>query len=82
MTPGTHPEARGAASAPAGGQCPNLEQLNELEARLEEERVRLRQLRETLQGGEARHRARDINHRIIEDEGGDNPQFSAQPAIT
>jgi len=47
-TPGAHPGARGAASAPAGGQRPDLEQLNELEARLEEERIRLRQLRETL----------------------------------
>ena len=46
-TPGIHPGARGAASAPTGGQCPDLEQLNELEARLEEERVCLRQLRET-----------------------------------
>ena len=40
-TPGTHPGARRAASVPAGGQRSDLEQLNELEARLEEERVRL-----------------------------------------
>ena len=46
LTPGTDPRARGAASAPAGGHCPDLEQLDELEARLEEERARLRQLRE------------------------------------
>jgi len=80
-TPGIHPGARGTASAPPGGQRPDLEQLNELEARLEEERVRLRQLRETLvqdpssrgDGGEARRRARDVNRRIIEDEGGDIP---------
>jgi len=80
-TPGTHPGARGAASAPSEGQRPDLEQLNELEARLEEERIRLRQLRETLvqdqsgrgDGGEARRRARDVNRRIIEDEAGDNP---------
>jgi len=80
-TPGIHPGARGAASAPAGGQRPDLEQLNELEARLKEERVRLRQLRETLvqdpsgcgDGGEARRRTQDVNRRIIEDEGGDNP---------
>ena len=80
-TPGIHPGARGAASAPVGGHRPDLEQLNELETRLEEERVRLCQLRETLvqdpsgrgDGGEARRRARDVNRRIIEDEGGVNP---------
>ena len=80
-TPGAHPGARGAASAPVGGQRPDLEQLNELEARLEEEHLRLRQRRETLvqdqsgrgDGGEARRRARDVNRRIIEDEGGDHP---------
>ena len=81
LTLGIHPAARGAASAPPGGQRPDLEQLSALEARLEEEHVRLRQLRETLvqdpsgcgDGGEARRRARDVNRRIIEDEGGDNP---------
>ena len=80
-SPGIHPRARGAASVPAEGQRPDLEPLNELEARLKEERVRLRQLRETLvqdqsareDGGEARRRARDVNRRIIEDEGGDVP---------
>ena len=36
-------------STPAKVCRPDLEQLNELEARLEEERVRLRQLRETLE---------------------------------
>jgi multiple sugar transport system substrate-binding protein len=89
-TLGAHPGARGVAPAPVGGQRPDLEQLNKLEARLEEERVRLRQLRETLvqdpsgrgDGGEARRRARDVNRRIIEDEGGDNPQSSARPART
>ena len=70
-----------AASAPAEVRRPDLEQLDELEARLEEERVRLRQLRETLvqdqsargDGGMARRCARDVNRRIVEDEGGDNP---------
>jgi len=79
-TPRIHPGTRGATSAPEG-RHPDLEQLNELEARLEEERVHLRQLRETLvqdqsdrgDGGEAKCRARDVNRRIIEDEGGDNP---------
>jgi hypothetical protein len=48
MTHGNHPGAHGAASAPTEVRRPDLEQLNELEARLEEERVLLRQLRETL----------------------------------
>ena len=68
-------------SAPAEVRRPDLEQLNELEARLKEEHVRLRQQRETLvqdqsargDGGVARRRARDVNRRIVEDEGGDNP---------
>jgi len=80
-TPGIHTGARGATSAPTEGRRPDLDQLNKLEARLKEERVRLRQLHETLvqdqsvrgDGGEARRRARDVNRRIIEDEGGDNP---------
>ena len=67
--------------APAEVRRPDLEQLDELEARLEEERVRLRQLCETLvqdqsargDDGAARCRARDVNFRIVEDEGGDNP---------
>ena len=41
-TPGTLPGARGVTSAPVGGHHPDLEQLNELEARLEEQRARLR----------------------------------------
>ena len=48
-TPGGHPGAHGAASAPAEVRRPDLGQLDELEARLEEERVCLRQLRETLE---------------------------------
>ena len=83
-TPGTDPGARGVASAPVGGHRPDLEQLDELEARLEEERARLRQLREALvrdpsghgDRGEARRRARDVNRRIVEDQGGDAPVFS------
>jgi len=59
-------------------------QLDELEAMLEEERTRLRQLREALVrdpsgrggGGEARRRPRDVNRRIVEDQGGDAPVFS------
>jgi hypothetical protein len=41
VTPKVHPGAQGAASAPAGARRPDLKQLNELEARLEEGRVRL-----------------------------------------
>ena len=52
-----------------------------LEARLEEEHVRLRNLHETLvqdqsargDGDEARRHARDVNRHIIKDEGDDNP---------
>jgi len=76
--------ARVVASAPVGGHRPDLEQLDELEARLKEERTRLRQLREALvrdpsgrgDRGEARRRARDVNRRIVEDQGGDAPVFS------
>jgi hypothetical protein len=42
-------EARGSASAPAEARQPDLEQLNKLEAKLEEERIRLWQLHETLE---------------------------------
>jgi len=75
--------ARGAASAPTGPRRPDLEQLKELEAKLEEERVRLRQLRESLEhdqptrgdGGAARRRTRDVNRHITEDAGGEDPSL-------
>ena len=41
VTPEGHPEAQGAVSAPVGAGWPDLEQLDELEARLEEEHIRL-----------------------------------------
>jgi hypothetical protein len=52
-----------------------LEQIHELQDRLDEERENLRLLRQTLEqeraarahGGGARERARDVNHRIAED---------------
>jgi len=74
-------EPRGAASAPVGPRCPNLEQFKELEAKLEEDRRHLRQLHETLvqdqyarwNGGAARRCARDINRCIIEDARGEDP---------
>ena len=81
MTPEGHPRARGAVSALAEARRPDLEQLNELEARLKVECTLLRQQRETLEqdqpargdGGGARCRARDVNRRIVEDDEGDNP---------
>lgn len=80
-TAACHPRAQGAVYVPAEARRPDLKQLNELEARLEEEHVCLRQLRETLEqdqaarGGEgaARHRDRDVNRHIVEDVGGHDP---------
>jgi hypothetical protein len=58
-----------------------LEQIRELQDRLDEERENLRLLQRTLEqerathahGGGARERARDVNHRIIEDRAVDPP---------
>jgi hypothetical protein len=55
-----------------------LKQIRELQDRLDEERENLRLLQQTLEheraarahGGGARERARDVNHRIIEDRAG------------
>jgi hypothetical protein len=60
-----------------------LEQIHELQDRLKEERENLRLLQQTLEqeratrahGGGARERARDVNHRIIEDQVGEPPVF-------
>ena len=92
MTPEGHPGAHGAASAPVEARRPDLKQLDKLEARLEEKRVRLRQLRETLEQdqpargdrGATRCHARDVNWRIVEDYGviTPPPQFSARLART
>jgi hypothetical protein len=60
---------------PAGGQDTQLEQFREMQAKLDEEARRLAQLRQnieqewagrTLVGG-ARHRARDVRRRIVDD---------------
>jgi tyrosyl-tRNA synthetase len=56
-----------------------LEQIRELQDRLDEERENLRLLQRTLEhervarahGGGARERARDVNRRIIEDRAGE-----------
>jgi hypothetical protein len=62
------------ARAPTGGQGTQLEKLREMQAKLDEEMVRLMQLRQNLEQeladralvGGARHRARDIQRRIID----------------
>ena len=59
----------------------DLEQLRELQAKVEQDRLLLQQLRDTLErvqrgrsdGGAARRRARDVYHRINNDEGGEQP---------
>jgi hypothetical protein len=60
---------------PAGGQNTQLEQLREVQAKLDEEAGRLVQLRQNIEqewagqalAGGARHRARDIQRRIVDD---------------
>jgi DNA-binding transcriptional MerR regulator len=61
-----------------------LEQIRELQDKLDEERENLRLLQETLEhehtthahGGGARERAHDVNCRIAEDQAVDSPVFS------
>jgi hypothetical protein len=68
------------SSGPGGylsptGQDTQLEQIREMQAKLDEEAGRLVQLRQNIEqewagralAGEARHRARDVQHRIIDD---------------
>jgi hypothetical protein len=58
---------------PAGGQDTQLEQLREMQAKLDEEAERLVQLRQNIEqewagralAGGARHRARDVQRRIV-----------------
>jgi hypothetical protein len=60
---------------PAGGQGTQLEQLSEMQAKLDEETGRLVQLRQNIEqewagwalAGGAHHRARDVQRRIIDD---------------
>jgi hypothetical protein len=70
---------------PAGGQDTQLEQLREMQAKLDEEVGRLVQLRQNIKKewagralvGEARHQARDVQRRIIDDaRAGLPPAFS------
>jgi hypothetical protein len=60
---------------PAGGQDTQLEQIHEMQARLDEEAGQLVQLRQNIRqewagqapAGEARHLAQDVQHRIADD---------------
>jgi hypothetical protein len=70
---------------PAGGQDTQLEQIREMQAKVDEEAGRLVQLRQnieqewagrTLVGG-ARHRARDVHRRIV-----DNARAALPPAVS
>jgi hypothetical protein len=70
---------------PAGGQDTQLEQLREMQAKLDEEVGRLVQLRQNIKqewagralAGGAHHRARDVQRRIIDDDrAGLPPAFS------
>jgi hypothetical protein len=70
---------------PMGGQDTQLEQLREMQAKLDEETGQLVQLRQNIEqewagralAGGACHRARDVQHRIIDDaRAGLPPAFS------
>jgi hypothetical protein len=71
--------------APAGGQDIQLEQIREMQARVDEEAGRLVQLRQNIEqewagrslAGEACHRAHDIRHRIV-----DNARAALPPAVS
>jgi hypothetical protein len=60
---------------PAGGQDTQLEQIREMQAKLDEEAGQLVQLRQNIEqewagralAGEARHQAQDVQHRITDD---------------
>jgi hypothetical protein len=60
---------------PAGGQDTQLEEIREMQAKLDEEAGQLVQLRQNIEqewasralAGEARHRARDVQRRIVDD---------------
>jgi hypothetical protein len=75
---------------PMGGQDTQLEQLREMQAKLDEETGRLVQLRQNIEqewagqalAGGARHRARDVQHRIIDDARAGLPRPSVGPAKT
>ena len=74
----------------AGGQDTQLEQLREMQAKLDEETGRLVQLRQNIEqewagqalAGGARHRARDVQRCIIDDARAGLPPALAGPART
>jgi hypothetical protein len=78
------PSTRDNAQFLNADQGAQLEQIQELQAMLNEERENLRLLHQTLEqehtayarGGGARERARDVNRRIIEDRAGEPPVFN------
>jgi hypothetical protein len=75
---------------PAGGQDTQLEQLREMQAKQDEETGRLVQLRQNIEqewagralAGGARHRAQDVQRRIIDDARAGLPRPSAGPTRT
>jgi hypothetical protein len=79
------PQELAVVRVPAGGQDTQLEQLREMQAKLDEETGRLVQLRQNIEqewagralAGGARHRARDVQRRIVDDaRAGLPPAFS------
>jgi hypothetical protein len=75
---------------PAGGQDTQLEQIREMQARLDEEAGQLVQLRQNIRqegagrapAGEARHLAQDVQHRIANNAGRGCPRLLAGSART
>jgi hypothetical protein len=79
------PRELAVVQVPAGGQDTQLEKLREMQAKLDEEAGRLVQLRQNVEQewagraltGGARHRARDVQRRIVDDaRAGLPPAFS------
>jgi hypothetical protein len=84
------PQELAVVLVPAGGQDTQLEQLREMQTKLDEEAGRLVQFRQNIEqewvgralAGGARHRARDVQRRIVDDARAGLPQPSAGPART
>jgi hypothetical protein len=79
------PQELAVVPVPAGGQDTQLEQIREMQAKVDEEAGRLVQLRQSIEeewagrtlAGGARHRAQDIQRRIV-----DNARAALPPAIS
>jgi hypothetical protein len=75
---------------PAGGQDTQLEQIREMQAKLDEEAGQLVQLRQNIEqewagralAGEARHQAQDVQHRITDDARARLPWLPVESART